>query len=86
MTSYQFAPLPSNGSVAALVTLIVCAWFTVAVAAMLAEPGVEKPVHLGSTEVRMVSATPAPDAGFRIEVVAKRVTEVAAKPWTVRVS
>ena len=84
MTTYQFAPLPSNASVAALVTLVVCGWFAVAAGAMLTEPTVAKAFRNGTTEVRMVSATP--DTGFKIEVVAKRATEVVAKRATVRVS
>ena len=82
MTSYQFAPLPSTGSVAALVTLIVCAWFTVATGAMFKEPS----VYVGTTEVRMLNATPVADAGFRIEVVAQRTTQVVAKRAAARVS
>jgi hypothetical protein len=39
MNAYQFlARLPSNGSVASLVTLVVSAWFLVAAGAILSDP------------------------------------------------
>jgi|SRR5229473_8206581 len=39
MNAYQFlAKLPSNGSVASLVTLVVSAWFLVAAGAILTDP------------------------------------------------
>ena len=72
MASYQFAPLPSNASVASLVTLVVCAWFAVAAGAMLTEPPVEKAFHSVTVQARTVYAMP--DASVRIEVVAKRPT------------
>lgn len=72
MTSYQFAPLPSNGSVAALVTLVVCAWFAVAAGAMLTEPPIEKAFHTVSVQARATYAMP--HVSDRIEVVAKRPT------------
>ena len=38
MSSYKFDDLPSNSSVASVVTLAVCAWFWVAGAAMIVSP------------------------------------------------
>lgn len=38
MDSYRFAQVPSNTSIASLVSLVVSAWFVLAGAAMLAEP------------------------------------------------
>jgi len=39
MSAYQFMPkLPSNGSVASLVTQVVSVWFLVAAGAILADP------------------------------------------------
>ncbi len=37
MTSYRFAPVPSNSSVAAIVTFVACAWFLVASGAILTD-------------------------------------------------
>lgn len=38
MSTYKFDGLPSNSSVASVVTLAVCAWFWVAGAAMIVAP------------------------------------------------
>ena len=42
MSQFKFAEIPSNDTVASVVTLLVCAWFTAAGGAMLAEPSVEQ--------------------------------------------
>jgi hypothetical protein len=40
MSQYKFSEVPSNDTVASFVTLLVCAWFTAAGGAILAEPTV----------------------------------------------
>ena len=42
MRSYKFAALPSNGSVAAAVTLLVSAWFLVAGGTIISESPAER--------------------------------------------
>ena len=42
MSQYKFAEVPSNDTIASVVTLLVCAWFTAAGGAILAEPSVEQ--------------------------------------------
>ena len=41
MSQYKFAEVPSNDTIASVVTLLVCAWFTAAGGAILAEPTVD---------------------------------------------
>ena len=41
MRQLKFAEIPSRDTVASAVTLLVCAWFTAAGGAILAEPNVE---------------------------------------------
>ena len=69
MSAYNFAPLPSNNSVAGLVTLLVSAWFLVAAAAIVAEPS-------GARAPQSVAAAPAdiaPQARLTITVEAQRL-------------
>jgi hypothetical protein len=83
MNNYRFAHMPSNDSVASLVTLLVCAWFTAAAGAILAEPSVEQQARLQArtpeVSVRQLSVTEAtqPDARFTVHVVAKRLARVS---------
>ena len=42
MSQYKFAEVPSNDTIASVVTLLVCAWFTAAGGAMLVEPSVDQ--------------------------------------------
>ena len=77
MSTYKFAQIPGNETVASLTYLLVSAWFTVAAGAILAEPSVEqqaRAAHARTPEVnvRMISAQTEPDARFQIQVVAKR--------------
>ena len=77
MASYRFSEVPSNSSVASLVTLLVSAWFLAAAGAILAEPNFAEQVRLQTrtpeVNVRQLSVTEAPpDVSFRIEVVARR--------------
>ena len=79
MSAYRFANLPSNGSVAAVVTLVVSGWFTVAAAAMFADGG--KPAAREPQRAALVgetvpaSATPVPVAAAAPEVCEKIVVE-----------
>ena len=77
MTAYTFAPLPSNSSVATLVTFVVSAWFLVACAAMYT--GESKGPASESLQASAPAAQHtrvAPEARFTITVVAKRVSPV----------
>jgi hypothetical protein len=42
MSQFKFAQIPGNDTIASAVTLLVCAWFTAAGGAILAEPSVEQ--------------------------------------------
>ena len=79
MSQFKFAEVPSNDSVASLVTLVVSAWFLAAAGAILAEPTVDaqtRALHAKTpvVTVRQLSVTEAvqPDARFTIHVVAER--------------
>jgi hypothetical protein len=77
MSTYRFAPVPSNSSVAAVVTTVVCAWFLVAAATILAEPtsgNRQRPAALESASgPRVVPVAIAPEAKLTITVVAQRL-------------
>lgn len=73
MNTYKFSGLPSNSSVAATVTLLVCAWFAMAGGAILTDQ------HSAATieSARAVPASHAeiPDAArLTIVVEAKRLS------------
>jgi hypothetical protein len=79
MSSFKFTEVPSNESVASLVTLAVAAWFLAAGAVMLAEPSVEsqaRALHakIPVVTVRQVSAMQEeqPETRMTITVVAQR--------------
>jgi hypothetical protein len=77
MSPFQFAHIPSNESVASLVTIVASAWFLMAAGAMLAEPSVEQQARALHAKtpvvvVRQVSAMQMPEAHFTIHVVAQR--------------
>jgi hypothetical protein len=77
MSNYKFVELPSNESVASVMTFLVSAWFVLAGAAMLAEPSVDQQVKALAAKtpvvtVRQLTAFAEPEARFTIEVVAKR--------------
>ena len=80
MSAYRFAKIPSNGSVAAVVTLAVSAWFTVAAAAMFADgastPAAPEPQRAVLMEEAVpASPTPLPVAAATPEVCEKIVVE-----------
>lgn len=73
MSTYKFDSLPSNSSVASVVTLAACAWFWVAGAAMIVAPHSE-PV---AAPTKVVYSAPAvaiePEARLLIVVEGHRV-------------
>jgi hypothetical protein len=80
MSSYRFAPLPSNGSVAAGVTIAVCAWFAVASGTILTDRAEARPADVVQHAVLMEEAapsspTPVPVAAATPEVSEKIVVE-----------
>jgi len=78
MSSYTFAGLPSNASVATLVTLLVSGWFLVAAGAILAEPpALERSVQR-AYEHEVSHAPIAAEARFTIQVVARRLSAAMA--------
>lgn len=74
MSAYRFAKLPSNGSVAAVVTVAVSGWFTIAAAAMLtdgaAAPAAPGPQHA----VLMEEAAPASPTPLPVAIAAPHVS------------
>lgn len=88
MSTYRFAKLPSNDSVATVVTLAVSAWLTLAAGTILADNGAaaDAPQHaVLMEEAAPASPTPlpvaaAPQVHERIVVEAQRPQRVAAVP------
>ena len=79
MSAYRFAEVPSNESVATVMTFLVSAWFLVAAGAMLAEPSVDQQARALQAKTPVVTVRTLstaeytePDAHFTIQVVAKR--------------
>jgi hypothetical protein len=78
MSQYKFTKVPSNDTVATVVTLLVSAWFTAAGAAMLAEPSVEQQARNAHrtpvVTVRQLAVLEEqqPDVRFTVNVVASR--------------
>ena len=78
MSTFKFADLPSNESVASLTTFLISSWFLVAAGVMLTEPTVESQARAIAAKtpvvtVRQLTAqAEQPDARFTIEVVARR--------------
>lgn len=79
MGSYEFAKIPSNSSVAFLVSAVVSTWFAVASGVLLAEPSVGERARALQAKtpvvtVKQLSARQdlAPEARPAIEVAAKR--------------
>ena len=86
MNTYRFADLPSNSSVASLVTLLVSGWFLIAAGAILSDPpsiytqrsqtlAVRAPQSLDAPRN---AAAIAPQTRLTIMVVAKRVSGASA--------
>ena len=84
MSTYKFADLPSNESVASLTTFIISAWFTVAAGVMLAAPSVDDQARALAAKtpvvtVRQITAhADVPAVRETIEVVARRDTGKAS--------
>ena len=83
MSPFKFAEVPSNDSVASLVTFLVSAWFVAAGGAMLSEPAWESQARAYAktpeVTVKQLSVTQVeqPDAKFTIQVVAQRLPKVS---------
>ena len=75
MNAYKFDGLPSNSTVASVVTLAVCAWFWVAGATMIVTP--PSAPHAAPTASQVVYTAPAvaiaPEARLIIVVEGHRV-------------
>ena len=90
MSQFQFAKIPGNDTIASVVTLLVCAWFTAAGGAILAEPSVEQQARAAHrtpiVTVRQVAVMQEqqPDVRFTVQVVASR--KVLAERASQRVS
>jgi hypothetical protein len=86
MNTYRFADLPSNSSVASLVTLLVSGWFLIAAGAILADPPsvyTQRSQTLAVRAPQAVDAPPnavatAPEARVTILVIAKRIPGAAS--------
>ena len=73
MNTYKFSGLPSNSSVAATVTLLVCAWFAMAGGAILTDQHSQATIE--SARAVPASVTEIPDAArLTIVVEAKRLS------------
>ena len=74
-TTYKFASMPSNSTVAGLVTVMVSAWFLMAAAAIFADLAQGRAEHevLGSAEAPTTEIAIAPEARLRITVEAPRL-------------
>ena len=57
MRTYKFAALPSNGSVAAAVTLLVAGWFLVAGGAIVAESPAERSARAAQNKPAAVAVS-----------------------------
>ena len=77
MSSYRFAPLPSNASVAAGVTVAVSAWLTLAAGTILADPTQPQAADARQRAVLMEEAAPAYPTPLPVAANAALVT---AKP------
>jgi hypothetical protein len=71
MKPYQFARLPSNASVAGLVTVLVSAWFVLAGGAILTDQHSEGTLEMARAHPA-VHAEIAPEARLTIVVAARR--------------
>lgn len=70
MSTYRFAALPSHSAVAATVTVLVSAWFTVAGVSM-AFDATEPDTRVSAPSAPATTAA-TPDVTTRIEVTARR--------------
>ena len=70
MNTFRFAPLPTESAVGGAVTLLVSAWFLVAVGAMLTDSHSDALVR--AAENHRVAQQIAPDARLTIVVEARR--------------
>lgn len=85
MNTYRFADLPSNSSVASLVTFLVSGWFLIAAGAILSDPpsvytqgSQAQAARVSQVEVLPNAAAIVPEARLTILVVAKRTPATAS--------
>jgi hypothetical protein len=73
-TTYKFAPVPSNSTVAGGVTILVSAWFLVAAGAIFADPAAGPAQRAALTQRESPTEIAiAPEARLRITVEAPRL-------------
>jgi hypothetical protein len=75
-TTYKFSSVPSNSTVAGLVTVMVSAWFLMAAAAIFADPSASRTVErdvLSQAPAPATEVAIAPEAHFKITVEAPRL-------------
>ena len=72
MSNYRFDSLPSNSSVASVVTLAACAWFWVAGAAMIVAPHAEPAAVPAQVVYTAPAVSIAPEARLIIVVEGHR--------------
>jgi hypothetical protein len=75
MNTYRFAGLPSNSSVAGIVTLLVSAWFVLAGGAILTDQHSEQTVENARAPAARLAEIPA-EARMTIVVEARRSTAI----------
>jgi len=75
MSGYRFVKIPSNGSVAAVVTLAVSGWFTLAAAAMFAGGGAAPAAQEPQRAVLMEEAVPASPTPLPVAAATPEVRE-----------
>ena len=73
MSTYRFDGLPSNSTVASVVTLAVCAWFWIAGAALIVAPHAEPAAAPSQVVYTAPAVAIAPEARLIIVVEGHRV-------------
>jgi len=73
MSAYEFSVLPSNSSIAAGVTLLVCAWFAAAGGAILTDNHSQATIEAARMSPASPTAEIAPEARLTIVVEARRL-------------
>ena len=72
MPAYNFSAMPSNSSVSASVTLLVCAWFGLAGGAILTDNHSEGTIEAARAPAPAYTAEIPPEARLTIVVEARR--------------
>jgi hypothetical protein len=80
MNAYQFlARLPSNGSVASFVTLVVSSWFLVAAGAILADPASPYTQRPGPAFHEVITVVAKAEAAPQVTHARETITVVARR-------